>query len=81
MDFHQSLVNGAGSPGLVRAFEPMYSETRLLLSYLEIHYEHRTDLIDEHRAIFEAVRSGADTTLIERLVSDHMTDSLTKLVR
>jgi DNA-binding GntR family transcriptional regulator len=79
LQFHRCLVAGAGSQRLVRAFEPMYSETRLLLTYLESHYERRADVLDEHRAILAAVRSGSDPQLIERLVREHMTDSLAKL--
>jgi DNA-binding GntR family transcriptional regulator len=79
LQFHRCLVAGAGSPRLIRAFEPMYSETRLLLTYLESHYERRADVLDEHQAILAAVSSGNDHELIERLVREHMTDSLAKL--
>ena len=81
LEFHRCLVTGADSPRLVRAFEPMYSETRLLLTYLEGHYERRADLLDEHRAILDAISSGSDPELIVRLVGEHMTDSLAKLIR
>ena len=79
LEFHQSLVSAAGSPRLARAFEPIYAETRLCLSYLEPHYERRRDLFDEHRAIFEAIGSGEDTGLIERLIREHMSESAAKL--
>lgn len=79
LEFHQSLVASTGSLRLARAFEPIYAETRLCLSYLEPHYERRRDVVAEHRAIFEAIRSGRDTGLIERLVHEHMTDSAEKL--
>jgi DNA-binding GntR family transcriptional regulator len=79
LEFHQSLVASAGSSRLSRAFEPIYAETRLCLSYLEPHYGRRRDVLDEHRAIFEAIRSGEDAALIERLVHEHMADSAHKL--
>jgi DNA-binding GntR family transcriptional regulator len=78
LEFHCCLVAASGSPRLIRAFEPMYAETRMLLGQLEIHYEHRADLVDEHRAIIEAIRA-CDPELIERLVHQHMSDSAAKL--
>lgn len=80
LEFHQSLVASTGSLRLARAFEPIYAETRLYLSYLEPHYERRRDVVDEHRAIFEAIRSGQDPGLIERLVHEHMTDGAEQLI-
>lgn len=78
LEFHRSLVAASGSLRLLRAFEPMYAETRMLLAHMEIHYERRTDLADEHRAIVEAVQAN-DRRLIKRLVHAHMSDSVTKL--
>jgi DNA-binding GntR family transcriptional regulator len=79
LEFHQSLIHSAHSSRLERAFEPICFETRLCLSYLEAYYEHRQDLVDEHRAIYEAIRSGDDARLVERLVREHMTESAAKL--
>jgi DNA-binding GntR family transcriptional regulator len=80
LEFHRSLVAASGSPRLIRAFEPMYAETRMLLAHMEIHYERRADLVDEHRAIVEAIQAD-DPELIKRLVHGHMSDSVTKLIR
>jgi DNA-binding GntR family transcriptional regulator len=80
LEFHRTLVAAAGSERLLRMFEPIYAETRLLLSYLEIHYDDRADLHDEHRGILAAISSG-DDALIARLVHLHMTDSVAKLAR
>jgi DNA-binding GntR family transcriptional regulator len=80
LEFHQSLVASAGSPRLTRAFEPIYAETRLCLSCLEPHYERRRAVVAEHRAIFEAIRSGADPGLIERLLHEHMTGGAERLI-
>lgn len=79
LEFHQSLVLSAHSPRLARAFEPIWFETRLCLANLEAYYGHRQDLVDEHRAIYEAIRSGGDQALIERLVHEHMTESAARL--
>jgi DNA-binding GntR family transcriptional regulator len=79
LEFHRCLVRVAGSERLVRAFEPLYAETRLCLSYLEAHYDDRATLLDEHRAILDAIRAGADRALIAGLIHDHMADSAAKL--
>jgi DNA-binding GntR family transcriptional regulator len=80
LEFHQSLVASADSTRLARAFESIYAETRLCLSYLEPHYERRRVNLAEHRAIFEAIRSGSDPGLIERLLHEHMTGSAERLI-
>src|SRR5215469_10444134 len=80
LEFHRTLVAAAGSERLLRMFEPICAETRLLLSYLEIHYEDRADLHDEHSGILAAISSG-DDALVGRLVHQHMTDSVAKLAR
>ena len=80
LEFHRTLVAAAGSERLVRMFEPIYAETRLALSYLEIHYDDRADLHDEHRGILAAISSG-DEVQIGRLVHQHMTESVAKLAR
>jgi DNA-binding GntR family transcriptional regulator len=80
LEFHRSLVAASGSPRLIRTFEPMYAETRMLLAHMEIHYERRADLVDEHHAIVEAIQAG-NRRLIDRLIHGHMSDSVAKLVR
>jgi DNA-binding GntR family transcriptional regulator len=78
LEFHRCLVSLAGSERLARAFEPLYAETRLCLSYLEAHYDDRAILLDEHRNLLEAIRSN-DSDLIVSRVHLHMTDSAAKL--
>jgi DNA-binding GntR family transcriptional regulator len=79
LEFHRRLVSAAGSERLARAFEPLYAETRLCLAYLETHYDDRTALLEEHRALLAAISTNADPALISRLVHDHMTDSVAAL--
>jgi DNA-binding GntR family transcriptional regulator len=74
LEFHRCLVRSSGSERLVRAFEPLYAETRLCLAALATHYADRATLLEEHRAILDAI-SASDRTLIDRLVHAHMTDS------
>jgi DNA-binding GntR family transcriptional regulator len=78
LEFHRCLVRVAGSERLVRAFEPLYAETRLCLSYLEVHYDNRATLLTEHRAILDAIR-GEDRSTLAALIHDHMTESAEKL--
>jgi DNA-binding GntR family transcriptional regulator len=78
LEFHRRLVAAAGSPSLTRAFEPLYAQTRLCLTYLEAHYPDRDALLDEHRAILAAIRAGVPER-IEALIHDHMVDSATTL--
>jgi DNA-binding GntR family transcriptional regulator len=78
LEFHRCLVSGAGSERLNRAFEPLYAQTRLCLSYLEAYYDDRASLIEEHRAIVEAIR-GDDPALITELVHAHMAESAAHL--
>lgn len=79
LEFHRRLVIAAHSERLARAFEPLYAETRLCLTYLESHYDDRSTLLDEHRTLLAAIRAGADPELISELVHEHMTDSAAKL--
>jgi DNA-binding GntR family transcriptional regulator len=79
LEFHRCLVRLAGSERLMRAFEPLYAETRLCLSYLEVHYDNRASLLTEHRAILDAIRAGDDGSLLAELMHEHMTESADKL--
>jgi DNA-binding GntR family transcriptional regulator len=76
--FHRRVVALAGSVQLARAFEPLYAQTRLCLTYLEAHYDDRATVVAEHRTILAAIRAGrADR--IEALIHEHMAESAAKL--
>jgi DNA-binding GntR family transcriptional regulator len=78
LEFHRSIVTAAGSVSLSRAFDPLYAQTRLCLTYLESRCPDRDTLVDEHRAILAAIRAGAIGP-IEAVIHDHLADSATTL--
>src|SRR5260370_33110076 len=56
--FHQTLVEAAGSARLTRMFRTLIAETRLCLIRLEPVYQEASEVVAEHRAIPDALRSG-----------------------
>jgi DNA-binding GntR family transcriptional regulator len=76
--FHQALVEAAGSPRLTRMFRTLVAETRLCLLRLEPFYQGRSEVVAEHQAILDAIRSGNLRT-VDRLVRLHMDASAARL--
>ncbi|HEX5403299.1 MAG TPA: GntR family transcriptional regulator [Pseudonocardiaceae bacterium] len=76
--FHQVLVRCSGSPRLARMADTLLVETRMCLHALQDHYPEPTDLVEEHRALVDAVAAG-DEPLLLRLIEVHMTDSIERL--
>lgn len=76
--FHQTLVESAGSPRLSRMFRTLVAETRLCLIRLEPFYDGRSEVVAEHQAILDAIRSG-DLPTVDRLISLHMDSSAARL--
>jgi DNA-binding GntR family transcriptional regulator len=76
--FHQTLVDAAGSPRLTRMFRTLVAETRLCMLRLEPFYGEPGEVLAEHRAILDAVRSGSQRT-VDRLVRVHMEVSAARL--
>lgn len=76
--FHQTLVEAADSPRLSRMFRTLLAETRLCLIRLEPFYVGSAEVVAEHQAILDAVRSGNLRT-VDRLVRLHMDASAARL--
>ena len=76
--FHQTLVEAAGSPRLSRMFRTLVAETRLCLIRLEPFYQEGTEVVEEHRAIAEALRSG-NRRRVESLLQVHMDEAAARL--
>lgn len=76
--FHQTLVEAAGSPRLSRMFRTLIAETRLCLIRLEPFYQKGTEVVAEHQAIIEALRSG-NRRRIDSLLQTHMDASAARL--
>jgi DNA-binding GntR family transcriptional regulator len=76
--FHQALVDAAASPRLTRMFRTLVAETRLCMLRLEPFYGEPGEVVAEHRAILDAIRSGNLRT-VDRLVRVHMEVSASRL--
>jgi DNA-binding GntR family transcriptional regulator len=76
--FHQTLVDAAGSTRLTRMFRTLVAETRLCMLRLEPFYGEPGEVLAEHRAILDAIRSG-DQQSVDRLVRVHMDVSAARL--
>jgi DNA-binding GntR family transcriptional regulator len=76
--FHQTLVEAAGSPRLSRMFRTLVAETRLCLIRLEPFYQEGNEVVEEHQAIAEALRSG-NRRRVEGLLQMHMDEAAARL--
>ncbi|GAA1547767.1 FadR/GntR family transcriptional regulator [Kribbella hippodromi] len=71
MDFHRSLALASGNATLAEVVESVtVVNAREQLEILHIHGDRQADL-DEHHAIYEAIRSG-DADLAELLTREHL---------
>ncbi|GAA1561040.1 GntR family transcriptional regulator [Kribbella sancticallisti] len=76
--FHERLVQLAASPRLSRMHQTFITETRMCIHALEETYSASEVRVEEHRALAEAVQSG-DPDLVDRLLTAHMDDAITRL--
>jgi DNA-binding GntR family transcriptional regulator len=58
VEFHRAIFAAAGSARLLRTFDEVGTELRLLVAMLKPTYEHVTDLAAEHAGLLEVLRSG-----------------------
>ena len=72
--FHRAVFEAAGSPRLLRAFDALAAETRLLVAQLRPAYDRIADLAAEHEALLTALRRG-DLAAALAAWSDHFDDS------
>ncbi|MPV39065.1 GntR family transcriptional regulator [Georgenia subflava] len=78
LQFHEVLVEAAGSARLVRMHRTLVTETRLCLRGLSGTYPEELVRVAEHSAIVEALRGG-DADAADRLLVEHMEDGLARL--
>lgn len=76
--FHEVLVRSSGSPRLARMADTLLVETRMCLHALQEHYPEPAELVEEHRALVDAI-AQADEPRLLRLIEEHMTDSISRL--
>jgi DNA-binding GntR family transcriptional regulator len=65
-DFHRALVAASASPRIIEAHDALGSELLLFLLHVRPHYTLVT-LVDEHRALLDAVQSRGPDALREHL--------------
>lgn len=72
--FHRAVFEAAGSPRLLRTFQEVCAETRLLIAQLRPSYGHVSDLAHEHELMLVALRTGS-LTKARAAWADHFDDS------
>ena len=72
--FHREVFLAAGSPRLLRHFDEVGVELRLLIAQLRPAYDHVADLAREHEVLLEALRSG-DPERARTAWAGHVADS------
>jgi DNA-binding GntR family transcriptional regulator len=77
--FHEVLIECAGSPRLHRAMRTLLLETRMLLGELEGAYPDLGKQVAEHVALRDAI-GAANERLVVRLVDEHMDDAVGRLL-
>jgi DNA-binding GntR family transcriptional regulator len=78
-EFHEVLVECAGSPRLHRAMRTLLSETRILLGELEEAYPDLREQVAEHVVLRKAIGAG-DEDVAVRLIDEHMDDAVRRLL-
>lgn len=78
-EFHQVLVECAGSPRLHRAMRTLLLETRILLGELEEAYPDLGEQVAEHVVLRKAIGTGNEAVVIQ-LIDDHMNDAVRRLL-
>ncbi|HEU4362937.1 MAG TPA: GntR family transcriptional regulator [Mycobacterium sp.] len=78
-EFHQVLVECAGSPRLHRAMRTLLLETRILLGELEEAYPDLGEQVAEHVVLRKAIGAGNEAVVLQ-LIDDHMNDAVRRLL-
>jgi DNA-binding GntR family transcriptional regulator len=78
MRFHRSIIDAAGSARLSRAYDGVQAEIELCMVQLRPHYEHPSEVADEHTELLAAIVAG-DAERADRLFRVHLTDAVQNL--
>lgn len=78
IQFHETIVTASHSPRLGRMFDTLMAETRMCLAALEPAYPRPRDIVDEHRAMYDALADGRHDEALER-IDAHMARARRKL--
>lgn len=76
--FHEALVDGSGSPRLVRMYRTLLVETRLCLRGLRDVHPDPEEVVAEHRALLDALTDG-DEARATACVDQHLDRAVTGL--
>ncbi|MBN9099548.1 MULTISPECIES: GntR family transcriptional regulator [unclassified Pseudonocardia] len=77
--FHHELVAASGSPRLQRMADTLLVETRMCLAALQDNPPPAEDLLAEHRALLDAVRTG-DVARLTTVLEAHMADAVDRIL-
>lgn len=77
-EFHQALVESAGSPRLLRASRTLLIETRMCLGALQTTYPDLREQAREHVELRDAIGSGTPSR-VRKLLTIHMDDAVDRL--
>lgn len=77
--FHEVLIECAGSSRLSRAMRTLLSETRMLLGELHHAYGDLREQLAEHIALREAIGAGDEAAALQ-LIEGHMDDAVRRLL-
>lgn len=78
-EFHEVLVECAGSPRLHRAMRTLLLETRILLGEIEDAYPDLREQVAEHVVLLRAIGAGNEAVAIQ-LIDEHMNDAVRRLL-
>lgn len=77
--FHEVLIDCAGSPRLRRVMRTLLLETRILLGELEAAYPDLREQVTEHVALRDAIGAGDEAAAV-RLIDEHLDDAVRRLL-
>lgn len=78
-EFHETLVDAAGSKRLSRMFRTLLAETVMCLAALEPSYPHRRELVREHQNVLGALRYG-DEASVHECIAEHLDSAVEALI-
>lgn len=78
IEFHQALVDAAGSPRLSASIATLLIETRLCTYSLDREFRVRADMPDSHAEIIDAVAARDEAALLA-VIERHMTEAARRL--
>jgi DNA-binding GntR family transcriptional regulator len=76
--FHETLVEAAGSPRLARMFRTLLAETAMSMAALESAYPVRRDIVVEHRQLLDALTAG-DLGRVLACIDEHLDEAVRHL--